>query len=246
MYKDKENNPHTNTSLRYQVPLSNKLDLMLNANSSDLKDLKNSINGTVGLRYTFEDGGPRRSVIENTSGPRADELGNPMDYLSFINSDQYQPDQNEALMNPATGIMNKVYRQEGNPMSIDYIKSKLADKSIVKTPYNNFDPVHKYYDTELVNSARDSYNVYKKDHLKQEVEGNIQDYGDVKDIVKGAYDHNLKKGSDDTDKITSYFGEQAQKEGLDIYDFMSKYYGGSSPNAVARQLLVDYSKKMKK
>jgi hypothetical protein len=246
--KDFENNPHTNTSLRYQVPLNNKLDLMLNANSSDLKDLKNNINASVGLKYTFEDGGPTRSVVENTSGPRADEMGNPMDYLSYINSDTYtgSMSDNEALMNPATGTMDKVYRQEGDPMSIDYIKSKLADKTVIKTPYNNLDPVHRYYDTELINSSRDNYDTYKQSHLKDKVEGNIQDYADMKDVVKGAYDHNLKNGYDDTDKITSYFGDQAKKEGMDIYDFMKKYYDGNSPNAIARQLLVNYQKKVKK
>jgi len=195
-----------------------------------------------------EDGGPARSIVENTSGPRADEMGNPMDYLSFINSEEYtgSMSDNEALFNPATGLGDKVYRQEGNPMSIDYIKSRLADKTVIKTPYNNLDPVHRYYDTELINSSRDAYDTHKQSHLKHKVEGNIQDYADIKDVVKGAHDHNLKNGYDDTDKITSYFGDQAKKEGLDIYDFMAKYYGGSSPNAVARQLLVDYSKKMKK
>lgn len=200
------------------------------------------------INNKYPDGGDVKSVVENTSGPRADESYLPMDYLSFINSDEYTGSMstNEALMNPATGVMDKVYRQEGNPLSIDYIKSKLADKSIVKTPYNNLDPVHRYYDTELVNSSRDAYDTHKQSHLKQKVEGEVQNYPDMEDVIKGAHEHNLKNGYDDTDIITSHLGNQANKEGLDIYDFMAKYYGGSSPNAVARQLLVDYSKKMKK
>jgi hypothetical protein len=198
------------------------------------------------INNKYPDGGPIRSIVENTSGPRADEMGNPMDYLSFINSDQYQPDENEKLFNPVTGLGDKVYRQEGNPMSIDYIKSKLADNTTRKDSFNNLDPVHRYYDTELVNSARESYDTYKQSHLKDKVEGNMQNYADMEDVIKKAYEYNLKNGYDDTDVITSYLNEQAQKEGLDKYDFMKKYYDGNSPNAVARQLLVEYSKKLKK
>lgn len=247
-YKDEEGMPAYNAGVRYEVPISDKLNFMLNADTSSFKNLKDNANVSAGLRFNFKEGGDKKSVVENTSGPRADESYIPMDYLSFINSDEYAGSMstNEALMNPATGVMDKVYRQEGNPMSIDYIKSKLADKSIVKTPYNNLDPVHRYYDTELVNSSRDAYDTHKQSHLKQKVEGEVQNYPDMEDVIKGAHEHNLKNGYDDTDIITSHLTNQANKEGLDIYDFMSKYYGGSSPNAVARQLLVDYSKKMKK
>lgn len=293
-YKDEEGMPAYNAGVRYEVPISDKLNFMLNADTSSFKNLKDNANVSAGLRFNFKeggdmirradgsysqrgmwdnirdnigsgkaptremleqekrinnkypDGGDIKSVVENTSGPRTDESYIPMDYLSFINSDQYQPDENEKLFNPATGLGDKVYRQEGNPMSIDYIKSKLADNTTRKDSFNNLDPIHRYYDTELVNSARDSYDTYKQSHLKQKVEGEVQNYPDMENVIKGAYEHNLKNGYDDTDVITSHLGNQAKKEGLDIYDFMAKYYGGSSPNAVARQLLVDYSKKMKK
>ena len=293
-YKDEEGTPAYNAGVRYEVPISDKLNFMLNADTSSFKNLKDNANVSAGLRFNFKeggdmirradgsysqrgmwdnirdnigsgkaptremleqekrinnkypDGGDIKSVVENTSGPRTDESYIPMDYLSFINSDQYQPDENEKLFNPATGLGDKVYRQEGNPMSIDYIKSKLADNTTRKDSFNNLDPIHRYYDTELVNSARDSYDTYKQSHLKQKVEGEVQNYPDMENVIKGAYEHNLQHGYDDTDIITSHLANQANKEGLDIYDFMAKYYGGSSPNAVARQLLVDYGKKMKK
>jgi hypothetical protein len=131
-------------------------------------------------------------------------------------------------------------------MAIDRIKALYPDGITREEPYDYFNGMHRKFQNELLNTSINDYDTYKQSHLKNKIEGNMQNYADMEDVVKKAYEHNLKNGYDDTDVITSYLNEQAQKEGLDKYDFMKKYYDGNNPNAVARQLLVEYSKKLKK
>lgn len=55
-YKDFEGRPTYSGSLNYEVPLTDRLNLMANLRANSLKDLKNS-DASLGLRYSFENGG---------------------------------------------------------------------------------------------------------------------------------------------------------------------------------------------
>jgi hypothetical protein len=56
-YKDEEGMPAYNAGVRYEVPISDKLNFMLNADTSSFKNLKDNANVSAGLRYAFEEGG---------------------------------------------------------------------------------------------------------------------------------------------------------------------------------------------
>jgi hypothetical protein len=56
-YRNEEGLPAYNAGLRYEVPITDKLNFMLNADTSSFKNLKDNANVSAGLRYTFEDGG---------------------------------------------------------------------------------------------------------------------------------------------------------------------------------------------
>jgi hypothetical protein len=56
-YRNEEGRPAYNAGLRYEVPINDKLNFMLNADTSSFENLKDNANVSAGLRYTFEDGG---------------------------------------------------------------------------------------------------------------------------------------------------------------------------------------------
>jgi hypothetical protein len=56
-YRNEEGMPAYNAGLRYEVPINDKLNFMLNADTSSFKNLKDNANVSAGLRYTFEEGG---------------------------------------------------------------------------------------------------------------------------------------------------------------------------------------------
>lgn len=56
-YRNEEGLPAYNAGLRYEVPINDKLNFMLNADTSSFKNLKDNANVSAGLRYTFEEGG---------------------------------------------------------------------------------------------------------------------------------------------------------------------------------------------
>ena len=204
------------------------------------------------INNKYPDGGPIKSMIENTSGPRAEEVDVPLDYQSFIESDVYQPNEKEKIFdtwgegdNQRT-IKGAFYRKDGDKMAIDRLKALYPDGITREEPYDYFNGMHRKFQNELLNTSVNDYANYKDSFLKNEIEGDIPKYADTEDIVKKAYEHNLKNNYDDTDIITSYLNEQAKKQGLGKYDYMSKFYNGSSDAAVARQLLEDYKKKVKK
>lgn len=204
------------------------------------------------INNKYPDGGPIRSMIENTSGPRAEEVDVPMDYQSFIKSDVYEPDQKEKIYktwsvgDEERTLKGTFYRKDGDKMSIDRIKALYPDGTTKEEPYDYLNGMHRMFQNELLYTSANDYDNYKDFFLKHEIKGDIPNYVDTEDIVKKAYEHNLKNNYDDTDMITSYLNEQAKKQGLGKYDYMKKFYNGYSDAAIARQLLEDYKKKVKK
>lgn len=294
-YKDFEGRPTYSGSLNYEVPLTDRLNLMANLRANSLKDLKNS-DASLGLRYSFEnggdmirradgsyskrglwdnirdnagsgkkptkemleqerkikrqypDGGDITSILENTAGPRAEPMYVPESYETFINSERYVPGTNDKLINPATGLADKVYRNADDKMKIDYIDVRNIDgnKKFTRQEFDKFNPIHEHYQRELLKNSMDNYDTYKRDHLKHNINEELPDYPFLEDVVKQAHEHNMANGYDDTDKITSYIGNMAKEEGLDKYDLMNKYFNGYTDVAVARYLLEKYKKKVQK
>lgn len=56
-YRNEEGLPAYNAGLRYEVPINDKLNFMLNADTSSFENLRDNANVSAGLRYTFEEGG---------------------------------------------------------------------------------------------------------------------------------------------------------------------------------------------
>ena len=61
-YKGLEGRPTYSAGANYEVPLTDKLNLMANLRANSLKDLKNS-EASLGLRYSFENGGDTPDVL---------------------------------------------------------------------------------------------------------------------------------------------------------------------------------------
>ena len=67
-YRNEEGLPAYNAGLRYELPITDKLNFMLNADTSSFKNLKDNANVSAGLRYTFEEGGGNTKTVKSKDG----------------------------------------------------------------------------------------------------------------------------------------------------------------------------------
>lgn len=67
-YRNEEGMPAYNAGLRYEVPINDKLNFMLNANTSSFENLRDNANVSAGLRYTFEEGGDITKTVKSKDG----------------------------------------------------------------------------------------------------------------------------------------------------------------------------------